>query len=123
MVQQQAEFGGRIPTLVFGRDEAQIGQIVVVEGDDVGEAAEVRRLHLPPLIAGDIDPMPARHGLSARIGRLSDVPAARACGIHDQIHPQPLRLSPQRRLRQRRATDVAETDEEDGGHGRGHGLV
>ena len=59
----------------------------------------------------------ARHGLSARIGRLADVPAARACGIHDQIHPQPLRLGPQRRLRQRRATDVAETDEEDGSHG------
>ncbi len=92
MVEQQAELGDGAPFIVPGLDSAQIGQIVVVQGDDVGEAAEVRRRHLPALIAGDIDPMFARHGLGARIGRMADMPVPRAGGLDDQVETQTLGL-------------------------------
>ena len=89
----------------------------MVKGDDVGEAAEVGRRHLPALIAGNIDPMFARHGLGARIGRMADMPVPRAGGVDDQVETQALSLGAEGGLGEGGATDVAEADEEDGGHG------
>ena len=117
VVEQQAEFGDGAAFVVPGGDPAQISQVVVVQGDDVGEAAEVGRRHLPALIAGDIDPMFARHGLGARIGRMADMPVPRAGGLDDQVEPQALGLGAEGGLGEGGATDVAEADEEDGGHG------
>ena len=116
MVEQQAEFGDGAPFVVPGRNPAQISQVVVVQGDDVGEAAEVRRRHLPALIAGDVDPIFARHGLGARIGRMADMPVPRAGGLDDQVEAETFGLGAEGGLGEGGATDVAEADEEDGGH-------
>jgi len=59
----------------------------------------------------------ARHGLGARIGRMADMPVPRAGGLDDQVEPQALGLGAEGGLGEGGATDVAEADEEDGGHG------
>ena len=113
VVEQQAELGGRI----VGPQAAQVFQVLVVQGDHMGEAAKVRLRHLPRLQPRNLDPMPPRGRLRPRVRRLARMPVPGPGGIDDQIEPEPLRLGAQGGLGERRATDVAEADEEDGGHG------
>ncbi|MNW04085.1 hypothetical protein D3C71_2001180 [compost metagenome] len=79
----------------------------------MGEAAEVGELHLTPAQGGDVDAVLARHGLGARIGRRADVPIAGPGRIDNDVQLQAPGLFAEGDLGQRRATDVAEADEED----------
>jgi len=109
-VQQQAEPGDP----VVGREAAQVLQIGVIERDDVVEAGEVGARDLTRAKGCDVDAVPGRDGDGPLIRRLARMPVPRACGIDDQIEPPPRRLGPQGTLGERRATDVAEADEEEG---------
>ena len=62
--------------------------------------------------------MPPRRRLRPGVRRLARMPVPGPGGIDDQVEVQPLRLGAQGGLGDGRATDVAEADEEDGGHGR-----
>lgn len=112
VVEQQAEFGGR----VVGHDPAQVRQIVVVQGDHMGEATKVRRRHLPRPQPRNIDPVPPGGRLGPRVRRLARMPVPGAGGIDDQVEAEAFGLGAEGGLGEGRATDVAEADEEDGGH-------
>jgi hypothetical protein len=112
VVEQQAELGGRI----VGPQAAQVFQVLVVQGDHMGEAAKVRLRHLPRLQPRNLDPMPPRRRLRPRVRRLARMPVPGSGGIDDQVETEPFRLGAQGGLGERGATDVAEADEEDGGH-------
>src|SRR3546814_20018738 len=62
----------------------------------------------------DIDAISRRHGRGAAIRRMADVPCARPGGIDIDIQPTPPRFPAERRLGERGATNVAETDEQHG---------
>ena len=61
---------------------------------------------------GDVDAIAQGDGDGAAVGRLARMPVAGAGGVDDEVEAEPLRLGPQRALGERRATDVAEADEQ-----------
>ena len=105
-----------IDWLPDGPQAAQVVQVLVVQGDHMGEAAKVRLRHLPRLQPRNLDPMPPRRRLRPRVRRLARMPVPGPGGIDHQVETESLRLGAQGGLGERRATDVAEADEEDGGH-------
>jgi len=62
----------------------------------------------------DIDTVPARHRLRARIGRVACMPAAGARGIDLHIEADPRSLGAECGFRQGGAADIAHADEQDG---------
>ncbi len=117
MVEQQAELGAG----VSGADRLQRGQVLEVQRDNMAEPAKIMGAHLPRAIGADVDAMTKRDCLSPPIRRLADMPVSGSGGIRFRLEPDPGDLDPEGGFGQRRAANIAEADEQDGGLG-GHGL-
>ena len=89
----------------------------MVERDDVGEAAEVGAGHLTGAQGGDVDAVAQGGALGPLIRGLARVPVAGAGRVDDQVEALAGRLGAQGGFGEGGATDVAEADEQDGGHG------
>src|SRR3546814_8181235 len=90
----------------------QVGKVLRIERNDMAEAMEIVRSHLPRAVMRYVDPFRLRLGKRARVGRMSDMPVAGPGGV--DLHPQAhrLRLAPESGLGQRRTADIAQTDEQ-----------
>lgn len=112
VIEQQAEFGRRVRR----GEAAQVRQVVVVQRDDVVEAGEVGARDLTGAKGADVDPVPRGDGDGPLIRRLARMPVPRAGGVDDQVEAAAGGFGAEGGLGEGGATDVAEADEEDGGH-------
>lgn len=91
----------------------KIRQILRIESDDMIEKVEIVGPHLACAKIAYVDTVPARGRDRTPVRRMADMPVPGAGGIHLRFDPDPLRLRTEGRLRQRRAADIAQADEED----------
>jgi hypothetical protein len=98
VIQQQRQLGFR----PVRPHRLQIGEVLLVQRDDMVEAVKILPRHLSGRAERDVDPVALRHRGSARIGRIAEVPIARPAESTSTSEPDPLDFSPQRRLGQRR---------------------
>jgi hypothetical protein len=106
----------------LGGEGAEIADVGPVHSQDEVEGGEVRHIYLAAAQGGDVDPVRPCHRDRAPIRRVADVPGAGAGGI-DRDRPgsaRPRRELAHDALRQRRAADIAETNEENSD--RFHGI-
>jgi len=113
-VQQQGELGG----CVRWGEGLEVGEVLGVEGEDVGEAREVCRGDLAGAVRGDVEAVAGGFGDRAGVGRSADVPVAGAGGVRRMGEAGLVRAVAEGGFGQGGAADVAEADEEDGGGGR-----
>jgi hypothetical protein len=94
-------------------DALQIGEIFGVERDDMVETEEIVRRDLTRAQVGNVGAVLEGDGGGARIGRAADMPVAGAGAVHFDVEPLPFGLGAEGGFGERRAADVAETDEQD----------
>lgn len=72
MIEHQRKRG----TGIARRHGMQIGEILAIESNDVGEANEVVAADLPRPVKRNVDSMPQRFRSGAPVGRFADMPVA-----------------------------------------------
>lgn len=107
---QQLELGAP----AGGTQGVELGVVAPVHRDHVVEVAEIGGANLTRPQAADVDAALERLGLGARVGRLADVPAAGAGRVGRNLTAEPVALDEvaEDTFRRRRATNIAETDEQ-----------
>ena len=112
--EQQLELNAR----AGGTQGVERGVVAPVHRDHVVEVAEIVDANLAGAQAADVDGALQRFGLGVRIGRLADVPVARAGGVGRDLAAKPVALDEvaEDAFRRRRATNIAETDEQNLDH-------
>ena len=88
-IEQQRDFRGGIGR----RAAANVGQVRLIEREDVSEAAEVAGCDGPGSQVIDRHALGFGQGLRARIGRLAGVPVRGAGGIDFHVKRQAIRLA------------------------------
>jgi hypothetical protein len=91
----------------------KIGQIGLVQRDNMVKAVKIRTFNLSRAQAGDIHAMLCRLGTGARVGRFANVPTARSGRIDIDLHAHTTGGRTKCPLGQRRAANIAQTDKKD----------
>jgi hypothetical protein len=85
----------------------KISQVLAVHSDDVREAMKIAALHLPCAQVRYVETVLPGGRLGARIGRMADVPVARAGAVDVDSKSCVGSQLPEHAIGQRRAADVA----------------
>src|SRR3546814_21041372 len=87
-------------------------KVLRFERNDMAEAMEIVRSHLPRAVMRYVDPFRLRLGTRALVGRMSDMPVAGPGGVDLHLQPPSLRLAPAPAPGPRPPATVHQTDEE-----------
>ena len=110
MIEQQGKSG----SAAWRLHRLQGKEIIPIERNDVIETVEILGRDLPSPHRGDIDAVACGHGNRPPVRRTAHMPVSGSGGIYVDIQSGLGSSSAHRRFGERRATDVAEANEQDG---------
>lgn len=101
----------KLSNSVMRTQHFEIGEIMGVERDNMGETPKILRRHLPCAQPANLHTMFSGNGLGPRVRRMANVPVSGPGRIDMETKSPSVGLDPKRRFGQRRAADIAQADE------------